>query len=122
MIVFITNVHDGRAAVGCDVRASTMVVSNRRIALAVARPESGADGKDGRWGRNGATARRASTPDDRWRRGRAASSVAVGAAVLLFFVVVAIFVTGLPRQTFSIQNEECTKLGIGTVVRPKKFG
>jgi hypothetical protein len=47
LIVFIINVHDGRAAVGCDVRASTMVVSNRRIALAVARPESGADG--GRW-------------------------------------------------------------------------
>jgi hypothetical protein len=92
-----------------------MVVSNRRIALAVARPESGADGKDGRWGRNGATARRASTPDDRWRRGRAASSVAVGAAVLLFFVVVGIFVTsrggagaGFLAKTFSIQHEECT--------------
>ncbi len=50
-----------------------MVVSNQRIALAVARPESGADGGDGRWGRNGATARRALTPDDRWRGGRTAS-------------------------------------------------
>ena len=30
-------------------------------------------GEDGQRDRNGATARRASTPDDRWRRGRAAS-------------------------------------------------
>ena len=58
----------------------------------------------------------ASTPDDRWRRGKAASSEAVVAAVLLFFVVVAIFVTSrggagaglFLAKTFSIQHEECT--------------
>ncbi len=46
---------------------------------------SKAEGGDGRWGRNEATARRAAPPVDGWWRGRAASSVAVGAAVLLFF-------------------------------------
>jgi hypothetical protein len=42
----------------------------RRLAAAVARPESGAVGGDDQRGCEGATVQRASTPDDRWRRGR----------------------------------------------------
>jgi hypothetical protein len=52
---------------------------------------SEAEGGDGRWGRDEATARRVAPPVDGWRRGREASSVAVGAAVLLFFVLMVIF-------------------------------
>jgi hypothetical protein len=52
---------------------------------------SEAEGGDGRWGRNEVTARRAAPPVDGWRRGRAARSVAVGAVVLLFFVLMVIF-------------------------------
>ncbi len=48
---------------------------------------------DGRWGRNEATAHRAVPPVDGWQRGRAASSVAVGAAVLLYFCSDGIFLT-----------------------------
>jgi len=41
---------------------------------------SGADGGDGRWGREELTVQRASTPDDGWRRGRALDpAVAAGA-------------------------------------------
>ncbi len=75
---------------------------------------SEAKGGDGRWGCNEATARRAAPPVDRWRRGRAASSVVVGAAVLLFFCSDGNFLTrgsnfltrggGLPRQTFFLSN------------------
>ncbi len=57
------------------------------------------------------TARRAAPPVDGWWRGRAASSVAVGASVLLFFCSDGNFLTrggGLPCLTFSIQHEECT--------------
>ncbi len=60
------------------------------------------------------TARRAAPPVDGWRWGRAASSVAVGAAVLLFFCSDGNFLTrysnfltrggGLPRQTFFLSN------------------
>ena len=46
---------------------------------------SKAEGGDGGWGRNEAIARRGVPPVDGWPRGRVASSVAVGAAVLLFF-------------------------------------
>jgi hypothetical protein len=71
---------------------------------------SEAEGGDGRWGCNEVTARRAVPLVDGWRRGRAASSVAVGAVVLLFFCSDGNFLTrgsyfltrggGLPRQTF----------------------
>ncbi len=60
------------------------------------------------------TARRAAPPVDGWRRGRAASSLAVGAAVLLFFCSDGNFLTrgcnfltrgrGLPRQTIFLSN------------------
>ncbi len=33
-------------------------------------------GEDGRWGREGTTAQRASSLDNRWRRGRASGSMA----------------------------------------------
>ena len=57
----------------------------RRLAAAVARPESGAVGGDGRRGREGATVRRASTPDDRWRRGRSSDPM-VAAEAEIFMV------------------------------------
>ena len=40
------------------------------------RPESYAEGGDGRWGREDALGRRASSPDGRWRRGRASGLMA----------------------------------------------
>ncbi len=63
-----------------------MVVLNRLIALAVARPESGADGEDGRWGRNGMTARRTASPGDQRRRGRALRP-AEAAITEIYFVI-----------------------------------
>jgi hypothetical protein len=75
---------------------------------------SKAERGDGRWGRNEATARRAAPPVDGGRRGRAANSVAVGAAVLLFFCSDGNFLTrgsnfltrggGLLRQTLFLSN------------------
>ncbi len=75
---------------------------------------SEADGGDGRWGRNETSARRAVPPVDGWQQGRATSSVAVGAVVLLFFCFDGNFLTrgsnfltrggGLPRQTIFLSN------------------
>jgi hypothetical protein len=43
----------------------------------------GAEGADGRWGRNGTTTQRASSPDDGRRRGRVSSSAEAGGAEIL---------------------------------------
>ena len=47
---------------------------------------SGAEVSDGRWGSNGATARRASTPDDGQWGGRATSSAEAGGAEIIYGV------------------------------------
>jgi len=57
-------------------------------------------GEDGQRDRSGATARRASTPDDRWQRGRAARLSSGGSGGAIIFGCVVFEGGGLPRQHF----------------------
>jgi hypothetical protein len=66
--------------------ALTVVCQDRMLWRLWQRGGSGAEMSDGRWGRNGATARRASTPDDgRWG-GMGTSSAEVGGAEIIYGV------------------------------------